>query len=357
MTISPPISAHAFAEDIDAFTKDCHGEVVNSEPLSKPVLLTLSAALILIWGSAFNFVGVAVDHISPYWLTGWRLVVAAIFLTLYAYAVGDKLPPLKDVRWLWYSGLGMTGAVIPFLLMAKGQLTVDSGLTAVIVGAMPLLTILLAHFFTEEKLTFFKILGFVIGFLGVAVLFMPDEFGLGLTGDWVAQLIILAAAFCYALTTVAAKRAPKTPASTGSAIMMIAAAIAGVISAMIYDPEGYAPNATALTMILILGFGSTGVATILYLIYVDRAGPSAMARLNYFPPIVSVAFGVWFLSEPFTWKLVVAFIVILIGVMISRMGEPKTPSPLEPQTDLPDQGRPRPPIPAVRSDLSQQGHD
>lgn len=337
---------------------------MNSEPLSKSALLALSAVLIVVWGSAFNFVGVGVDHISPYWLTAWRLVVAGIFLTVYTYVAGDRLPALTDIRWLWYSGLGMTGAIIPFFLVAKGQLTVDSGLSAVIIGAMPLLTIMLAHIFTDEKLTLPKIVGFVIGFLGVAVLFMPDEFGLGLTSNWLGQLTILGAAFCYALTTVAAKRAPKTPPTSGSAIMMIAAAIAGVIAALIYDPGGHVPNATALTMILLLGFGSTGFATILYLIYIDRAGPSAMARLNYFPPVVSVIFGVWFLSEPFTWKLVVAFIVIIIGVMVSRIGQGRrissSSSLSEPQTDLtgppPDQGRPRPPIPAVRHP-SSQGRD
>ena len=321
--------------------------------------MALSAALILIWGSAFNFVGVAVDHISPFWLTAWRLVVAAIFLTGYAFATGERLPALSDKRWLYYSFLGLTGAVIPFLLMAKGQQTVDSGLTAVIVGAMPLLTILLAHFFTEEKLTPFKVLGFFIGFLGVAVLFMPDEFGVGLTGDWVAQLIILGAAFCYAFTTVAAKRAPETPAATGSAIMMIAAALAGTASAMAFDPGGHVPNGVALTMILILGFGSTGVATILYLTFIDKAGPSAMARLNYFPPVVSVIFGVWFLSEPFTWKLIVAFVVIIVGVMVSRIGVSRSADPSGPQTDLtgPDLGRPCPPIPAVRSWPSAKGRD
>jgi drug/metabolite transporter (DMT)-like permease len=318
---------------------------VEQTPLSRPALIALCLALILIWGSAFNFVGVAVDHISPFWLTAWRLVVAAIFLTLYALVSGHRFPPLKDKRWIWYSALGLSGAVIPFLLMAKGQLTVDSGLTAVIVGTMPLITIILAHFFTDERLTAFKVIGAIIGLLGVAILFLPDELSIGLTGDWKAQLIIFCAAICYASTTVAAKRAPETSAQIGAAIMMASASIAALTAALISDPGGHVPNATALTMILILGFGSTGIATILYLFFIDRVGPSAMARLNYFPPVVSVIFGVWFLSEPFTWKLVVAFAVIIIGVMVSRISGP---SARQTDSSVPDQGRPRPPIPAVR---------
>ena len=159
---------------------------------------------------------------------------------------------------------------------------------------MPLITIVLPHFFTDEKLTGFKILGLFIGFLGVSVLFMPDEFGLGLTGDWIALLIVPSAAFCYVATIVVANMHRLASGLMG------AACIAGVIAAVIAAPGGQIPNVTALTMILLLGFGSTGEAIILYLIFIDRVGPSAMARLNYFPPVVSMIFSVWFLSEPFT---------------------------------------------------------
>ena len=293
-----------------------------SRPYTRAQLIATSAVLILVWGSAFNLVGVGVDHMDPSWLVAWRLAIGAVLLTVWTYATGRRLPALSDKRWLWYGGLGLSGAVIPFLLMAYAQVTLDSGLTAVIVGVMPLITIVLAHFLTDEKLTLFKVLGFVIGFVGVAVLFLPDDVlkdGWSLAEDWFAQLVCLGAGFCYAFTTVMAKRAPETPAVVGSAVMMIVAAVAGTIAAAVLDPGGYAPNRTALIVVLLLGLGSTGVATILYLTFIDRAGPSAMARLNYFPPVVSVAFGVWFLAEPFTWKLVAAFVIIVLGMLVSRI--------------------------------------
>ncbi len=323
---------------------------MSSRPYTRTGMIAVSAVLIIVWGSAFTLVGLGVDNIDPYWLTAGRLVIGAMFLTSYALIRGHRFPPLSDVRWLWYAVLGLTGAVIPFVLMAVGQLTVDSGLTAVIVGAMPLITIVLAHFFTEEKLTLWKIIGFVIGFCGVAVLFLPDKPGFGLTSDWVAQLIILGAAFCYAFTTVAAKRAPDTPAEVGAAMMIGAAAVAGVIAALIVEPGGFTPNAPAWFAIIALGFGSTGVATIIYLTFIDRAGPSAMARLNYFPPMASVVLGVWFLGEAFTYKIAVAFVVIIVGVMISRRGSVSFSSQdlSTPQTDLPDRGRSRPPVPALK---------
>jgi drug/metabolite transporter (DMT)-like permease len=73
-----------------------------------------------------------------------------------------------------------------------------------------------------------------------------------------------------------------------------------------------------------LGVGSTAVATIVYLYVIEKTGPSVIAKVNYFVPVASVALGVFFLSEPFTLRMVLAFAIILVGIIISK--ERKTPS-------------------------------
>jgi len=69
-----------------------------------------------------------------------------------------------------------------------------------------------------------------------------------------------------------------------------------------------------------LGVGSTALATILYLYVIQKTGPSVMAKINYFVPLASVIFGVGFLGEVFSWRMVIAFAVIAVGVMVSRIG-------------------------------------
>lgn len=70
-----------------------------------------------------------------------------------------------------------------------------------------------------------------------------------------------------------------------------------------------------------LGIGSTALATILYLYVIQETGPSVMAKINYFVPLASVIFGVGLLGEAFSWRMVVSFVIIVIGVMVSRIGE------------------------------------
>jgi len=286
--------------------------------------LSLAIFLILIWGSAYTMVGVGVDYITPIWLVAYRLVIGAFLVTSYVYFKGLRLPPLFDVRWRWYFILGMIGSVIPFFLLSTGQLNVDSGITSIIVGIMPLLTIVLAHFFTDEKLNVQKLLGFVIGFLGIIILFLPDNMSLKLVSDWQAQLLIVIAAFCYAVTTILAKRAPETPSSVGAAMMLICAAPAALIAGLISGMPTEVPPMIGIWMAIGLGVGSTALATIIYLYVIQETGPSSIAKINYFVPLASVIFGVGLLGEAFSWRMVISFITIVLGVMISRMGTQQT---------------------------------
>jgi drug/metabolite transporter (DMT)-like permease len=301
-------------------------------------LFLFAVALILIWGSAFTMVGVGVRYISPIWLVADRLAVGAILVTAYMIFKGYRFPKITDERWIWYAVLGLTSSVIPFFLLGTGQKTVDSGLSAILVAGMPLMTIVMAHFVTDEKLTILKLLGFVLGLFGIIILFLPDDLSASLVSDWKAQSLIVGAAFFYALTTVLAKIAPETPSTTAAAMMMVSAAFFGIIAAVFTGfTEAVPPtDKTLLTLLMVLGLGvgSSGVATIMYLYVIDVAGTSVMASINYFVPVASVIFGVWLLHEPLTWRIFAAFGIIVLGVMISRIGQKNTLSePARTDTD------------------------
>jgi len=295
--------------------------------LSGVSLLAVALFLILIWGSAFTMVGAAVRTLSPDWLVAYRMIIGALVVFIYSRILGHKLPPLKDQRWVWYVFMALTGTSLPFVLLAHGQQTVDSGLTAIIAGTMPLITIILAHFFTSEKLTRWKLTGFTIGFAGIVVLFLPKDLSFALVSDWKAQGLILLASFFYASTTIIASRTPATPSPVAATMMLtIGALISTVWAASVAGPPPM-PEMTALLCAIGLGLGSTGVATMVYLWLVDEVGPSVVARINYFLPVCSVFLGVTIMKEVLDWRIFVAFFVILIGVIISRFEKSSTPKP------------------------------
>ena len=288
-------------------------------PLKGFVLIGVALFLIIVWGSAFTMVGAAVRTLSPEWLVSYRMMVGALVVLIYSQVIGHRLPSIRDPGWIWYAVMAITGASLPFVLLANGQQIVDSGLTAILVGTMPLITIVLAHFFTSEKLTAMKLVGFLMGFAGIVVLFLPKDLSFSLVSDWQAQLLILLASACYAITTIIASRAPDTPSPVGAAMMLIMGAGLSTAWAAATAGPPPMPDMTAMLCVIGLGLGSTAIATVTYLWVIDVSGPSVMARINYFVPVCSVILGVIILKEALDWRIFVALFVILLGVIVSKM--------------------------------------
>lgn len=289
---------------------------------NKTLLYGAAVTVVLIWGTAYTLIGHIVQYITPAWVVAVRTNLAALILVVYVYMSGEKLPELRNKRWLWYGYMGFIGMALPFYFTAKGQVVVDSGLTAILAAVMPLMTIVLAHFFVPgERLSWRKALGFIIGFAGIVYLFLPSPFKWALISEWRAQSLILLTALCYALLSIIAKRAPKTPASVGAAIMLIIAAILSVFWAISTGIPDSLPPISAIINLVLLALGATAFAQILYLKLIEISGPSLIAKLVYLVPICSIIAGIIFLDEPFSWRLIIAMGIIFAGLLIARSGE------------------------------------
>ncbi len=277
---------------------------------------------ILFWGTAYTLIGYIVAYVSPAWIVAVRTTIAAIVLTIYALLRGHKFPSLRDKVWQWYAFMGFIGLALPFYLNARGQVYVESGLTAILAGVMPLITIVLAHFFVkDEHLSWRKAIGFLIGFAGIVFLFLPMPLKWDLVETWRSQGLILLTAICYGSTTIIAKRAPETPASIGAAMMLLAASLMSLIWALSTGTPEVMPPQSAIIAMILLALGGTGISQILYLRIIKIKGPSYIAKMVYLVPIFSIISGIIFLNEPFSWRSITALGIIFVGLFISQMGK------------------------------------
>ncbi|MEM7026141.1 MAG: DMT family transporter, partial [Pseudomonadota bacterium] len=111
-----------------------------NRPLSHWLLL---AALVVMWGSGFMMTDIAVRDFSPSVMVTTRLVLGAVLLTGLVYLRGRRLP--WDGRfWVFSVLIAVTGTCAPYWLIAFGQQRVDSGLAGILMGIMPLTTMVLA---------------------------------------------------------------------------------------------------------------------------------------------------------------------------------------------------------------------
>ncbi|TRO95642.1 EamA family transporter [Glycocaulis profundi] len=275
--------------------------------------------LALTWGSAFALIGVAVETLPPALVAFGRLAIGAAILIAWALMRGRAFPPLTDRRWLWFMALGLTGNALPFFLIAVGQQTVPSGLAGILIGAMPMVTISIAHLvIPSEKLTFIKALGFSIGFAGVVILMGPAALE-DLGGPYfLAQLIIFGAGVSYAINAVLAQIMPETPPSVAGAGMLIGAVIwSAPFGLWALVTMEAAPSAESVWALIVLGVFPTALASIVYMAIARKVGAAFIAQTNYYVPVVAALLGVA-LGEALGVNAFIALGIILLGMAVAR---------------------------------------
>ena len=295
---------------------------MNSTPVSAPTPTNwLSIAVLgLIWGGTFMVISVALRGYGPITVACARTTLGA--LTLLALCVALRRP---WPRWSWrlfvYVVVGaLFSTAIPFVLLAWGQQHVPSAFAGLSMAAVPLFVLPFAHFMVPgDALSLRKTVGFLMGFAGALVLLGPGIFAAG-SGDLVAlgRLACLAAAMCYAISSIATRLTPAIDAIVLSAEGMVLGAVV-LIPLMLLTEGVPTPTATIPTLaIILLGLLPTAFAALLRVAVIRTAGPSFMTLVNYQVPVWSMILGALILSEALPGRFFAALMLILTGLAISQ---------------------------------------
>ena len=127
--------------------------------------LSLLVLLSIIWGSSFFNIKIATYSYEPITLALVRVFFASIPL-LFLCKIKNITISAFSKNWNWYALIGLCNIAIPFVLIAIGTAKINSYLAAILMSTTPLSGSILAHFFTkDEKLSYMKSLGVLIGFV------------------------------------------------------------------------------------------------------------------------------------------------------------------------------------------------
>jgi drug/metabolite transporter (DMT)-like permease len=284
------------------------------------------AALVVLWGSNFMFIKLGVAEVPPATLVATRLVIGAVILVAVIRAMGYVFPPVGRA-WLPYVVLGLVGNCMPFWFISWGQQTIDSALAGILMAIMPLTTLLLAHLFVAgEHMTRNRLLGFLLGFVGIVVLMGPAALA-GLGGspiEVLAQLSVLAGALCYAANGVLIRVTLKGEVMVASAAIIAVAAVISLPVALVVDqPWRLDPGWNAVSILLWIGIGPTAIATLVHLKLIASAGPTFMSLINYCIPVVALLIGVALLGEEPGANAYSGLLLILAGIGLSQLRSAK----------------------------------
>jgi drug/metabolite transporter (DMT)-like permease len=282
----------------------------------------------LVWGSSFLFIGVALESIPPLTLAALRCLVGALVLIAAARAMGHAIP--RDPRaWLSYLAMGLTNSAIPFTLISMGQTRIESGLAAILIATVPIFTLVLAHWFTEDKTTPRKAAGTLLGFVGIVLLIGPAALA-GIMSGLVGQFLVVGGALCFAITQVLVKRhRGGTPVVNAACSLACSAVWTVPLAFMVERPWHAEPALIGMGALLALGVLSTGISHLVFFLLIRSTGPSFVTLNNFIAPPVGLAWGILLLGENPPWTAYAALAVILAGIAVATWRPRPAPAPAE----------------------------
>ncbi|MDG2195423.1 MAG: DMT family transporter [SAR324 cluster bacterium] len=274
-------------------------------------------ALSILWGGSFFFNGVAVRELPTFTIVVGRVALASVALLLVMRVTGQQFPRNSRI-WIAFGGMGMLNNVVPFSLIVWGQIQVASGVASILNAMTPLFTVVVAHFMTsDEKMNGSRLLGIVIGFLGVFTMIGTDMLA-GISANFLAHIAILCAALSYAFAGIFGRRfkvmgvSPIITATgqvTASSLFLVPMVI------LVEQPWTMPmPSVAAFASLVGIAVFSTALAYILYFRILATAGATNLLLVTFLIPISAILLGIAFLDESLLPKHLVGMSLIGAGM-------------------------------------------
>ena len=279
-------------------------------------LQQFSALVLLaaIWGVSFLLIRVAAPILGPPTLITARMLIASGALLLYVFAMRRQLPTLHQ-SWKAFLILGLLNSALPLSLEIFAVLHIPPSLVAILLTAVPLFTALAAAVWLRERLTPAKMVGLLLGLLGVGVLVGWST--LQLTHMVVLAIVaVLFAALLYALAGIYAK---VTFRSTPALSLVIGQELLSGIVMLpltIVSPPVAWPTLEVLGATVVLALVMTAGGNLLYFYLLDHVGPTKTQSVAFLIPVFTLLASVMFFGESVTGGTVVGLGIIFAGVVL-----------------------------------------
>lgn len=272
-------------------------------------------ALSVIWGSSFILMKEGMHALSAYQVASIRILSAGLVLTPFALKALKQVPRNK---WLLVILSGLLGNFFPAYLFCIAETEIDSSLAGILNALTPMFTILVGISFFQLKASNTKILGVIIGFIGLCLLMLSGK-EVSFNNLSYAGLVLLATLF-YGINVNMVGRYMKEVGSLNIASLAFVFLI--IPSSIILYITGYLDMSLLDNTVLkatgasfVLGVLGTAFASIIFYMLVKRAGTLFASMVTYGIPFIAVFWGMLD-GEQITLLQVGCLGVILCGVYL-----------------------------------------
>jgi drug/metabolite transporter (DMT)-like permease len=310
-------------------------------PKRASILLGL-LILYVVWGSTYLGIAIAVETIPPFLMAATRFLIAGVVLLVWSVARAGRdfsLPSPREWRDSAIVGALLLGGGMG--MVAFGEQTVPSGITALFIAMMPVWVAVLGRGFLRERLPRLAVAGIVLGFAGVAILIGPSALGGAGAFEPLGLAAILVSPIAWSGGSLfASHRAvlPRHPLVATGAQMLTGGLVLVAMSLASGELVGFRIEAVStdswLATLYLTVIGSL-VAFTAYGWLLRVAPLPLIATYAYVNPVVAVILGAVILSEPIEPRTLVAGAVIVgaVALIVTARGrmQPPRSAPVEPK--------------------------
>ena len=276
----------------------------------------LTVTIGLIWGSAFLWIALGVDHLAPGVVAFGRVGLGAVVLG--AFPAARKRIDRED--WARLAVVGVVGNAGPALLFAIAETELDSAVAGMITSITPIIALVIASVMLKRLPGRAQVFGIGLGFVGIVMMTAPSLAGSHATP--LAVGLVLIATVGYGLNSNLL--VPLQQKYGGPSVVLWALVVSGAMLAPfafvgVHDSEF---TLSAVVAVVILGVVGTGLVRVLATNLAGRVGGPRMTMTTYLIPVVAIVLGVVFRDEVVQPIALVGVVFVLAGAFAASRAVP-----------------------------------
>jgi drug/metabolite transporter (DMT)-like permease len=285
---------------------------------------------VIIGGANFIAVSLSNQEIPPLFGAALRFGLAALLFFLIARIW--RVPLARGRSAAGAALYGLLGFGAAYALLYYALVGLPAGVSAVIVAAVPLVTLGMAVLFGQERLSLRGVTGGILAIIGIGIL------SLGTLGSELGHSYLIAAilgTFAIAASSVVAKAFPDVHPVNMNVIGMAAGTALLIISSLVFGEHWALPreNQTLIAISWLVLLGSVGLFQ-LFLYVIRRLTASATVYAVAGMPVVAVALGAVVLDQPVTAEVVAGCALMIVAIYVGAISGKKAVPKSLPAKDL-----------------------
>jgi drug/metabolite transporter (DMT)-like permease len=276
----------------------------------------------LIWGSSWAAVKIGIESIPPLLSLGIRFTLASIILGLIVF-VKRLTIPMEKKFWMLVLIMCSTSFTVPFVLIYWAQLQVGSGLASVLFATYPFWVAIVSHFLLpNEKITPVRIIGIVIGFLGVTFIFNNGFSDVSIRMFYgMAAIIVGAIIQAFGLVYLRRLGENAHPVMLNFCSMSLSVMPLFAASFVFEDYSNLFFNVRTIGSIVYLSIFCTVITFVIYFWLVKHVEAVILSLSAFITPVIAVVIGIIFMGEIITNDVYIGSTLVLIGVAFATIGD------------------------------------